>query len=150
MGFKRCNICLKDFTTHERVKRFPRECDHIFHIKCLEIWLKIQASCPNCLKCYLGHQYTNPSISGTYDDHYEAERFSIFNEGESEFLYDYNKTSQSQCQDSNMTEYQQEFDMKQFSRNPFVRMAHTRQIKYMDEQKMIKNKKAEVRQQLIS
>jgi len=49
-----------------------------------------------------------------------------------------------------MTEYQQEFDMKQFSRNPFVRMAHTRQIKYMDEQKMIKNKKAEVRQQLIS
>jgi len=40
--------------------------------------------------------------------------------------------------------------MKQFSRNPFVRMAHTRQIKYMDEQKMIKNKKAEVRQQLIS
>ena len=49
-----------------------------------------------------------------------------------------------------MTEYQQEFDKKQYSRNPFVRMAHTRQQKYMEEQKIRKNKKAEVRQQLIS
>ena len=59
LGFGRCNICLKDFKQYERVKRFPRECDHIFHIKCLEVWMKIVASCPNCDRAYLGHEYQN-------------------------------------------------------------------------------------------
>jgi hypothetical protein len=41
LGYLRCNLCLKDFEKYERVKRFPRECDHLFHIKCLEAWMKI-------------------------------------------------------------------------------------------------------------
>ena len=73
LGFNQCNICLKGFKKHERVKRFPRECDHIFHIKCLEVWLKIEASCPNCLKSYLGHKYVNVNIREDID----PEQFSI-------------------------------------------------------------------------
>ena len=40
LGFATCTLCLKNFNDQERVKRFPRECDHLFHIKCLEV-LKI-------------------------------------------------------------------------------------------------------------
>ena len=73
LGFNQCNICLKEFKAGDRVKRFPRECDHIFHIKCLEIWLKIEASCPNCKKDYLCHKYTNPSCGYRED----PEEYSI-------------------------------------------------------------------------
>lgn len=63
MGYGRCTVCLKEFKQYERVKRFPRECDHIFHIKCLEVWMKIEASCPTCLRNYLGPDYTNKEIT---------------------------------------------------------------------------------------
>ena len=67
LGFSRCNICLRDFKQHERIKRFPRECDHLFHIKCLEIWLRIEASCPHCLRSFLGHKYRNATLSASED-----------------------------------------------------------------------------------
>jgi hypothetical protein len=101
------------------VKRFPRECDHIFHIKCLEVWLKIEASCPNCLKSYLGHQYTNANLEY---ERVDSEKFSVFNEGT----------------DDNEPQW--------FSENPFVKMHYYKQIKYMEK---LKNKKSEIRQQLI-
>ena len=80
MGYGRCNICLKDFKAYERVKRFPRECDHLFHTRCLEIWMKIEARCPTCNKDYLGPQYTNPSVIAA-DPHYkDPEAYSDFAE----------------------------------------------------------------------
>lgn len=80
MGYGRCNICLKDFKAYERVKRFPRECDHLFHPRCLEIWMKIEARCPTCNKDYLGPQYTNPSVIVS-DPHYkDPEAYSDFAE----------------------------------------------------------------------
>ena len=60
LGFATCTLCLKNFNDQERVKRFPRECDHLFHIKCLEVWMKIEASCPTCNRDYLGFNYINP------------------------------------------------------------------------------------------
>lgn len=55
MGFTRCSICLNDFHVKEKLKSFPG-CDHLFHIKCLDIWLNIDPSCPNCLKYYISQQ----------------------------------------------------------------------------------------------
>ena len=49
------------------MKRFPRECDHLFHIKCLEVWLKIEANCPNCFRVYLGPKYVNPTLNSDED-----------------------------------------------------------------------------------
>lgn len=55
MGFTRCSICLNDFHVKEKLKSFPG-CDHIYHIKCLDIWLNIEPTCPNCLKSYIAQQ----------------------------------------------------------------------------------------------
>lgn len=97
LGFGRCNVCLKDFKQQERVKRFPRECDHIFHIKCLEVWMKIEASCPTCCRDYLGFEYRNinfkPNKKDTDSDYYSnvnalsphlPESLSIFNQWKKE------------------------------------------------------------------
>lgn len=80
LGHGRCNICLKDFKLHERVKRFPRECDHLFHIKCLDVWLKLDSRCPACMLQYMGPVYTNPSID--YSDQHSSDHdyYSVFNE----------------------------------------------------------------------
>ena len=42
--------------------------------------MKIEACCPNCGKDYLGHHYTNPSLSTLDQGCNMAEKFSIFNE----------------------------------------------------------------------
>ena len=55
MGFTRCSICLNDFHVKEKLKSFPG-CDHLYHIKCLDIWLNIEPTCPNCLKSYIAQQ----------------------------------------------------------------------------------------------
>jgi len=46
-GQIRCNICLKDFGYGEQV-RLISTCAHMFHFKCLEMWLQIESACPNC------------------------------------------------------------------------------------------------------
>ena len=51
LGFTRCNLCLVDFFNGEKVKQFPG-CDHLFHVKCLELWSILDPSCPNCSLCY--------------------------------------------------------------------------------------------------
>lgn len=92
---------MKDFKQNERVKRFPRECDHIFHIKCLEVWMKIEASCPNCERVYLGYEYKNKyikhrSVGGiVYND---SEHFSIFNEWKKQELVNHiSRNNDSNC-----------------------------------------------------
>ena len=51
IGFTRCNLCLVDFSAGEKVKQFPG-CDHLFHVRCLELWSILEPRCPNCLTCY--------------------------------------------------------------------------------------------------
>ncbi|KAK9057847.1 hypothetical protein SSX86_022685 [Deinandra increscens subsp. villosa] len=42
-----CTICLGDFVDGEKVRVLP-ECNHEFHVKCVDKWLKEHTSCPNC------------------------------------------------------------------------------------------------------
>lgn len=58
MGFTRCTLCLSDFMVNEKVKQFPG-CDHLFHIKCLELWSTVDPRCPTCLRTYSPFS-TNP------------------------------------------------------------------------------------------
>ena len=51
IGFVRCNICLSDFNENEKIREFP-QCDHLFHTKCLELWLLVDPRCPNCFRTY--------------------------------------------------------------------------------------------------
>lgn len=41
-----CSICDESIMKKEQI--FDIECGHIFHIKCLIIWLLSKGSCPNC------------------------------------------------------------------------------------------------------
>ncbi|AEC10706.1 unnamed protein product [Arabidopsis thaliana] len=42
-----CPICLSEYVSKETVRFIP-ECDHCFHAKCIDVWLKIHGSCPLC------------------------------------------------------------------------------------------------------
>ncbi|KAL1191612.1 putative RING-H2 finger protein ATL21A [Cardamine amara subsp. amara] len=42
-----CSICLSEYKSKETVRCIP-ECDHCFHIDCIDVWLKIHGSCPLC------------------------------------------------------------------------------------------------------
>lgn len=145
LGYVQCNICLKPFKNNERVKRFPRECDHLFHIKCLEVWLKIEANCPNCFRAYLGPKYVNPSLNPDED----PEQFSALtswqfldsrcDDGSVKNLITecvanpctHNIDNQISALDLNKTR----FKLNQYSANPFKRQAFIRHQEYMEEVK---------------
>ena len=48
-----CIICLGDFYPKEKVTSLP--CLHIFHHKCIQVWLKIHKVCPVCKLKLNGH-----------------------------------------------------------------------------------------------
>jgi len=43
-----CSVCLELFTIGEEVKKL--ECGHLFHIPCIQRWLKLHGTCPVCRK----------------------------------------------------------------------------------------------------
>lgn len=53
MGIVRCFICFSNYKEGDRLKQFPF-CQHVCHIKCLELWMSFEAKCPECNKCYPG------------------------------------------------------------------------------------------------
>ncbi|GMH29766.1 hypothetical protein Nepgr_031609 [Nepenthes gracilis] len=42
-----CSICLSDYLPQETLRTIP-ECNHYFHAKCIDEWLKLKATCPLC------------------------------------------------------------------------------------------------------
>lgn len=42
-----CLICLSEYASKETVRFIP-ECNHCFHVECIDVWLKIHGSCPIC------------------------------------------------------------------------------------------------------
>nr|XP_043611537.1 RING-H2 finger protein ATL74-like [Erigeron canadensis] len=46
-GTTECTICLGEFANGEKIRVLP-ECNHEFHVKCVDKWLKEHTSCPNC------------------------------------------------------------------------------------------------------
>lgn len=41
-----CNVCIEEFEEKESIRMLP--CLHIFHRKCIDRWLKTNATCPVC------------------------------------------------------------------------------------------------------
>ncbi|GMI78563.1 Arabidopsis Toxicos en Levadura 26 [Hibiscus trionum] len=42
-----CSICLEEFLAWETVHRLP-QCQHMFHVWCLQKWVRWHTSCPLC------------------------------------------------------------------------------------------------------
>ncbi|GAB4833150.1 hypothetical protein Ancab_031396 [Ancistrocladus abbreviatus] len=42
-----CPICLGEFVEGEKVRVLPN-CNHGFHVRCIDTWLVSHSSCPNC------------------------------------------------------------------------------------------------------
>nr|XP_043633625.1 putative RING-H2 finger protein ATL71 [Erigeron canadensis] len=42
-----CSICLADYKQADVVRLLP-ECRHLFHVKCIDTWLKVHPTCPVC------------------------------------------------------------------------------------------------------
>ncbi|KAF5799113.1 putative transcription factor C2H2 family [Helianthus annuus] len=46
-GGSGCSICLEDYKPADVVRLFP-DCGHLFHVTCIDTWLKGHATCPVC------------------------------------------------------------------------------------------------------
>ncbi|KAL5999255.1 hypothetical protein ACLOJK_040705 [Asimina triloba] len=42
-----CSICLADYKDAEMLRMLP-ECGHLFHVKCIDAWLRLHPTCPVC------------------------------------------------------------------------------------------------------
>ncbi|CAK8578940.1 unnamed protein product [Lathyrus sativus] len=47
-----CVICLSEFANSEKVRILPK-CNHGFHVRCIDKWLREHSSCPKCRQCLL-------------------------------------------------------------------------------------------------
>ncbi|CAN0878302.1 E3 ubiquitin-protein ligase At4g11680 [Linum grandiflorum] len=56
-----CCICLNEYEDDEELRELP--CAHVFHVECVDKWLKINASCPLCKSeiCEIGEDGSPPS-----------------------------------------------------------------------------------------
>ncbi|KAG4983820.1 putative RING-H2 finger protein ATL71 [Glycine soja] len=44
-----CSICLGDYKESDTLRLLPH-CDHLFHLACVDPWLRLHSTCPICRK----------------------------------------------------------------------------------------------------
>lgn len=42
-----CSICLGDYRSKDMLRELP-DCGHVFHLKCIDPWLRLHPTCPLC------------------------------------------------------------------------------------------------------
>ncbi|KAG5252989.1 hypothetical protein OIU76_021167 [Salix suchowensis] len=42
-----CSICLADYRSTDKLRLLP-DCGHLFHLKCVDPWLRLRPTCPVC------------------------------------------------------------------------------------------------------
>ncbi|KAJ4715389.1 RING-H2 finger protein [Melia azedarach] len=47
-----CVICISELAAGERVRLLPK-CNHGFHVRCIDKWLRTHSSCPTCRHCLI-------------------------------------------------------------------------------------------------
>lgn len=57
-----CPICLGEFVDGQKVRVLP-QCNHGFHVRCIDTWLLSHSSCPNCRHSLLHQKATSSSGS---------------------------------------------------------------------------------------
>ena len=46
--FRSCVVCLEEYVEGQCLRLLP--CAHAFHVRCAEMWLRVESRCPVCLK----------------------------------------------------------------------------------------------------
>eukprot|EP01018_Ginkgo_biloba_P016470 Gb_08038 [translate_table: standard] len=54
-----CSICLSDYKESEVLRLLP-DCGHMFHVACIDAWLRLHATCPMCRTSPLPSPQTTP------------------------------------------------------------------------------------------
>lgn len=47
-----CVICLSEYVAGDKLRLLPK-CNHGFHVRCIDKWLKSHSSCPKCRHCLI-------------------------------------------------------------------------------------------------
>ncbi|EXB39583.1 RING-H2 finger protein ATL70 [Morus notabilis] len=54
-----CSICLADYADSDELRLLP-DCGHIFHINCVDLWLRQHPTCPICRSSPIPTPLTTP------------------------------------------------------------------------------------------
>lgn len=68
-----CSICLCEYKDSEMLRMMP-ECRHLFHLYCLDAWLKLNGSCPVCRNSPLPTPLSTPLQEVVPLSQYAADR----------------------------------------------------------------------------
>ncbi|KAA8539069.1 hypothetical protein F0562_025761 [Nyssa sinensis] len=58
-----CSICLADYKDSDMLRLLP-DCGHLFHLKCVDLWLKLHPTCPICRNLPLATPPAEDIIAG--------------------------------------------------------------------------------------
>jgi hypothetical protein len=56
-----CSICLADYKETDMLQLLPG-CGHLFHLKCVNLWLRLRPSCPLCRKLLIAAPIVPPLV----------------------------------------------------------------------------------------
>ncbi|XVE64691.1 hypothetical protein DITRI_Ditri07aG0121500 [Diplodiscus trichospermus] len=59
-----CPLCLCEYQAKEMLRTIPN-CNHYFHVICIDEWLKLNATCPICRYKYEDSPSFTPSLSSS-------------------------------------------------------------------------------------
>jgi hypothetical protein len=51
-----CAVCLEEFQDNNHIRTLPL-CSHTFHLNCIDVWLRLNPSCPICRSCLVEEGY---------------------------------------------------------------------------------------------
>nr|XP_009780433.1 PREDICTED: RING-H2 finger protein ATL70-like [Nicotiana sylvestris] len=54
-----CSICLADYKNSDMLRLLP-DCGHLFHLKCVDPWLRLNPTCPVCRTSPLATPQSTP------------------------------------------------------------------------------------------
>ncbi|CAK7325182.1 unnamed protein product [Dovyalis caffra] len=56
-----CSICLGDYKDSDMLRLLP-DCGHVFHLNCVDCWLRLHPTCPICRKLPMPTPLSTPLV----------------------------------------------------------------------------------------